>query len=192
MPSLLFATHPDVVMDPQAPVPDWGLSPLGSARIAAFAASDATANVGAVWSSPERKAREAAAMVSAALDLDVVLENDLAEIDRSATGYVEGPRYAEITEQFFAVPEASAAGWERAVDAQARVLGALARIEAATADLETDVLILAHGAVGALTLADRLGEPIAQTLDQPRQGCWFVYDRGDRRVLHRWREMPDP
>lgn len=192
MPSLLFVTHPDVVVDPHTPVPDWGLTPLGSARIATFAASDATANVGAVWSSPERKAREAAAMVSAALDLDTALDDDLAEIDRSSTGFVEGERYAEITERFFAAPEASADGWERAADAQARVLAALDRIETAAAGLEQDVMVLAHGAVGALTLAARLGEPIAQALDQPRQGCWFAYDRSDGRVLHRWRELPDP
>ena len=35
MATVYFVTHPEVVVDPQIPVPDWGLSPVGWKRIEA-------------------------------------------------------------------------------------------------------------------------------------------------------------
>lgn len=192
MPRVIFATHPEVTIDPSTPVPQWGLSEQGRARMQAFVQSGNLSWVGRLWTSPERKARESAAIASQVLGLSPCQEKGLAEIDREAVGFVPEPRFGELRERFFAEPEASPDGWERAVDAQRRILAALARVEAEAADgHDGDALVIAHGGVGALALAAKLKEPIALHLDQPRQGCWFAYDLADNRVLSEWVEMPE-
>lgn len=61
MTHVIYLTHPEVVIDPDVPVPDWGLNALGRARVAALAErlsgrlSDASLHV---VSSAERKALE--------------------------------------------------------------------------------------------------------------------------------------
>lgn len=188
---LIFATHPEVVVDPRTPVPDWGLSAVGQARMSAFAVSEPCLTVARIWASPERKAQEAAEIAAVALALSVETDAGLAEIDREAVGFVAEPRFSALRDRFFAEPERSPDGWERAVDAQKRILEALSRVEAATTDAAGDVLVVSHGAVGALTLAARRGAPISVSLDQPRQGCWFAYRRPDGGGAEAWREMPD-
>ena len=56
MPSLFFITHPEVVVDPAVPVPQWSLSELGRARMERFAASGFLAQVSAVYASGEIQA----------------------------------------------------------------------------------------------------------------------------------------
>ena len=184
MSRLIFATHPEVVVDPATPVPDWGLSEVGRQRMAAFVRSDVCAGVAAIWSSHERKARDGAAIAQSALAAQLVVETPsvdpgLAEIDREAVGYLPEKQFFELRDRFFQSPETSPDGWEIAAVAQARILAALDRVHAATADLAGDVLVVSHGAVGALTLARRAGRPIQLELDQPRAGCWFAYERPD-------------
>ena len=55
----------------------------------------------------------------------------LHENDRSATGYLPPDRFEAVADRFFAEPETSVLGWERAVDAQARIVACVARIVAA-------------------------------------------------------------
>ena len=64
MPLAHFITHPEVVIDPAIPVPDWSLSPRGLARMRAALDEPWVAGVGAVFASTERKAREAAAVLA--------------------------------------------------------------------------------------------------------------------------------
>lgn len=64
-------------------------------------------------------------------------------------------------------PAVSVRGWERAVDARARVVKALERI----AQKDNGVIaIVAHGAVGTLLYCHLAGEPIARRWDQPPNG----------------------
>jgi broad specificity phosphatase PhoE len=89
-----------------------------------------------------------------------------------------------MAEAFFANPEASVRGWERAADAQARIVAAVRAVVEESP--EGDVLVAAHGAVGALLRGHLLGAPISRALDQPGQGCWFTV------ALPAWRlEAPE-
>jgi broad specificity phosphatase PhoE len=171
MRQLLFVTHPEVVIDPAVPVPRWHLKPEGIARLRRFAASGALAGIGSVWASTECKAIEAAGILAGALGLGVRVREDLGENDRSATGFLPPAEFEAIADAFFARPEESIRGWERAVDAQARIVAA---VRAVAEDSDAgDILVVAHGAVGALLCGHLLGVPISRMLDQPRQGCWF-------------------
>lgn len=159
---LRYLSHPQVAIDPAVPVPDWGLSETGRARVAAAAARGWPAGTARIIASAERKAQETAAILAAALGLPVETCAAMGEIDRSATGYVPHDRHEELADLCFAVPEASAAGWERAVDAQARIIAAAAPVLAAG----EDVLLVGHGGVGTLLWCHLAGRPIARAEDQ--------------------------
>lgn len=187
-----FITHPDVAIDPAVPVPDWPLSARGMARMrAALGAADWVAGIGAVHCSTERKAIDGAAILAGHLGLRFATHAALGENDRSATLYLPREEFEATADLFFAHPTQSIRGWERAVDAQARVVAAVERVLARPRP-EGDVAIVAHGAVGALLLCALLGEAISRTRDQPvtaAGGFHFAFDADTRQVLHGWQRI---
>lgn len=189
MATVLFISHPEVVVDPQRPVPAWSLSPRGVARMRAFAGSPAIARVTSVWSSAETKAVEAAAILADALGLVPVVHEALHENDRSATGFMPPPEFEKVADAFFANPHESIRGWERAIDAQERVATAVEHVLARSPG--GDVAIVAHGGVGTLLLCRYCGEPIDRRRDQPFQGHWWSFDRDTRNVLQGWTPIAD-
>src|SRR4051794_30421585 len=128
MATCFFVTHPEVAVDPAIPVPRWGLSERGRARMLAFAGDPALAGVRHVWSSAEAKAVEAAGILAGRLGLVARIDEALHENDRSATGFLPPPEFEATADAFFARPQESVRGWERAVDAQARVSAAVNRV----------------------------------------------------------------
>ncbi|MGK7870138.1 histidine phosphatase family protein [Falsiroseomonas sp. E2-1-a20] len=186
-----FITHPEVAIDPAVPVPDWPLSPRGLARTRAMLARPWVAGVGAVFSSTERKATDMAAILAAHLGLGFSQAEALGENDRSATGYLVRAEFEATANEFFARPEHSVRGWERAVDAQARIVAA---VEAVLAQAPPGhVAIVAHGGVGALLLCHLKRVPISRAEDQPGEGGGnlFTFDRASRALLHGWRRIED-
>ena len=120
--NVLFLTHPQVAIDPAIPVPEWTLSQLGAERMARFAASPVLARVTAIYSSGERKAVDTARILSERTGVPFSVVAALHENDRSATGYLPPEQFEAVADRFFAEPETSVLGWERAVDAQARIV----------------------------------------------------------------------
>lgn len=164
MKQLIYVTHGDVIIDPEVPVTDWGLTERGRQRHLEFA--NGLKNIGAIHCSTEQKAREAASITGAVLGLVPAEHENLGENDRSATGYLEKDAFEAMADAFFANPNQSVRGWERAVDAQARIVNAVQRILAEDRS-EGDVLIFAHGGVGALLRAFVTDQPIDRSHDQP-------------------------
>ncbi|WP_254684949.1 histidine phosphatase family protein [Tateyamaria omphalii] len=87
---LRYLSHPQVQIDPAVDITEWSLNDVGRARIASLAAValDRLSDTVAVYSSPERKARDAAEPIASALDLTVQIAPDSYENDRSSTGYL--------------------------------------------------------------------------------------------------------
>jgi broad specificity phosphatase PhoE len=166
-------THPEVRVDPDVPVPEWGLSDAGRARLRHLLALPWVPRLTRVVTSAERKARETAAALAAATGLPVGVDPGLGENDRSATGFLPPAEFEATADAFFARPTESVRGWERAVDAQARVVAAVAR---AVDGAHGDVAVVCHGGVGTLLLCRVLGVPIDRRRDQPGQGSVFSYD----------------
>lgn len=142
------------------------------------------------FTSPERKTRDCAEAFERRWGCASRTDPCLAEIDRSSTGYVPPPRFWEIVEAFFAEPEASVLGWERAVDAQARIKAAGRRC-ANRAVGGGDVCLFSHGGVGTLLLCDLMSEPISRRRGQPLRGrgCFFAFDANQGRLLHGWTDI---
>jgi broad specificity phosphatase PhoE len=181
MPSF-FLTHAEVVVDPAAPIESWHLSDTGRARAAAAHRHAWRPGTARIVSSEERKALETADLLARTVGLATTVDPLLGEIDRSATGYLPPSEFEPVVDAFFARPAESVRGWERAVDAQARIVDA---VRGHTAD-GADVTIVSHGAVGALLLADLTGAAISRNLDQPGMGSVFTFDPRAWRATSGW------
>jgi broad specificity phosphatase PhoE len=183
---LYYLSHPEVLIDPDVPVTDWGLSAVGRARIAA--ASDWPNDVTRVVSSAERKAKETAEIICVDNGLKAEVDIRLGEIDRSATGYVPHDRHEALADAFFANPEKSIEGWESARDAQKRTVTAVGEIMATGGT----VLIVGHGGVGTLLWCHLMGLPVSRRYDQhPGGGCFYAVSAEALRPLHGWRRIED-
>ena len=174
-------------MDPEVPVPQWRLSPLGRSRIEAIASRDWVTGLAACVSSDETKAIETAAIIAAEAKAPIWVDPLSGEVDRSSTGYLSEDRHEEQRLRLFGEPETSANGWERAVDAQARVVAATDRfLDHAPAG---NVALIGHGAVGAFLSCHLSGRAITLEADQTRAGSVFAFDRDTRALVFGWTEI---
>lgn len=183
-----YLTHPQVVQDPAIPVPDWPLNDVGQARVAALLNKGWIQQLVHIAASTERKARDTAEPIAARLNLTPEFRADMCENDRSATGYLPGTEFEAVADAFFAQPTASVRGWERAADAQARVVTATRAV--LTTAPPGDILLIGHGAVGTLLFCHLSGQDIARRHDQPGGGGnIFAFDRATLHVHHGWQPM---
>lgn len=186
---IYFVTHPEVTVDPAVPVPRWGLSAAGRARLDHLLAQPWVPTLTGVVSSTERKAVETAQALAGATGLVPAVDESLGENDRSATGFLPPAEFEAVADEFFARPEESVRGWERAADAQRRIVAA---VERAAATATGDLAVVAHGGVGALLLCSLLGVPVDRRYDQPGQGSWFAFDPATGQVASGWRRLEAP
>jgi len=162
------------VISRDVPVPRWPLSELGKQRMRAGLTNPWIRDVSAIYCSTEQKAIDGAEILAGHLGLDPVKIPDLGENDRSATGFLPPDEFERVADAFFASPDKSVRGWERAVDAQARIVAAIARI--AREDRSGGAIaIVSHGAVGTLLYCHLAGEPIDRRRDQPANGGGNFY-----------------
>lgn len=191
MATVFFLTHPEVVIDPAVPIPRWPLSEIGRRRMARFVEQMAQRRLGVVYSSDEQKALDGAQMVASALGAPHRIDAELGENDRTSTGYLPPPQFWEVVAEFFARPEDSVRGWERACDAQARIVRAVTRAVGEAPD--GDLLIVSHGGVGALLTAHLAGVEIGRE-DRPQHpggGCWLEIDRATLAITRTWQAIAD-
>lgn len=185
-----YLTHPQVQIDPAVPVPLWGLSDAGRGRVQALVIAGWLQGTTQVISSAERKAVETAEPIAAALGIELEVREDMRENDRSATGFLPARKFETLANEFFAYPDHSVCGWERALDAQARIVREAETVLAR--QRYGDVLFVGHGAVGTLLFCHYSKTSISRVHDQPGGGGqYFTMTKADRRVLHSWRRMED-
>lgn len=190
MPLALYLSHPEVALDPSVPVPEWGLSDRGRARTEAFAARSDLPPIGRIVASEERKAIETGAILAEMLSLAVDIRPDLHENDRSATGFLPPAEFEATANRFFAAPETSIRGWERAIDAQNRIRRAVADALSKSRPLPAVTLFVGHGGVGTLLMSFCAGFAIDRRHDQmPGGGNWFAFDAATFRLVSPWQRM---
>ena len=151
-----FITHPEVVIDPAIPVPQWPLSAEGKRRIGLMLRQSWVAGIRAIFSSSERKAMDGAEILAGHLALPITVIEELGENDRSSTGYLPQKEFEALADEFFARPQESVRGWERATDAQRRIVSAIDQL-LAQSPTDGDIAVIAHGGVGALLLCHLAG-----------------------------------
>ena len=188
MPRLIYISHPAVTVRPDLAVPRWSLSPEGAAAMRSFCRSPVVASVGTIFASTETKATEAAGILAARLGLPVLTDPDMGENDRSATGFLPPDEFEATADAFFARPEVSVRGWERAIDAQARIRRTLDR--ALAVHRQGDLALVGHGAVGTLLWLALSGLPISRDADQRSPGNYWTASLPDLVPDTGWRPFP--
>jgi broad specificity phosphatase PhoE len=167
-----------------------GLSPVGRARTETIANASWLARTTQIVASGERKAIETAEIIADRRGIMIEIRQAMHENDRSATGFLKPAEFEEVADRFFAEPHLSVRGWERAIDAQARIAREAEAVLAR--NRPGDILFVGHGAVGTLLFCHYAGHPIDRTHDQPAGGGHaFALVRGGRQVLHGWRKMEE-
>ena len=188
MTHIRYLTHPQVLIDPQTPVPLWGLSAVGRDRVSIIPQSGALRSTTQIISSGEKKAIETAQPIAATLGINLEVREAIHENDRSATGFLPPAEFEAVANDFFAHPSLSIRGWERAIDAQARIVREVEIV--LERNLQGDLLFVGHGAVGTLLFCHYSKVEISRSHDQPPGGGhYFTLVKESRRVLHPWRRM---
>jgi broad specificity phosphatase PhoE len=172
----IYLTHPEVAIDPEVPVPDWGLSDLGRSRAELAVHLPWAPVIRHVVASGERKAIETADIFASAFDLPVRTIDALHENDRSSTGFLPPEQFERMADAFFADPQSSVRGWEPAADAQNRIVAAVQAVLASVPE-DDPVLFSGHGGVGTLLKCHLLGTPISRAHDQTGGGHWYLFTR---------------
>ncbi len=172
----IYLSHPEVEIDPDTPVPEWNLSDQGRERAAKAAELPFTPEIKRIVSSGEIKAVETAEIFAKQLGVKPLILKALHENDRSATGFLPPEEFEKVADQFFADPENSVRGWERAIDAQVRIVTGI-RAVLRSVKPEDPVLFTGHGAVGTLLMCHLMNSPISRNHDQKRAGSWYRFDK---------------
>ncbi|OJT99784.1 MAG: histidine phosphatase family protein [Rhizobium sp. 63-7] len=185
----VYLTHPQVRIDPDVPVPAWRLSETGVLRTRRTAEASWVAGLKRIVSSDETKAIETAGILAEGAGIAVDVVAGMHENDRSATGFLPPPEFEAAADLFFARPDDSFRGWERARDAQARIVAAIETI-LRQHDPAGPIAFIGHGGVGTLLKCHLSGGPIARQADQPAGGGnLFAFDLASRRVSCDWTPM---
>lgn len=172
----VYLTHPEVAIDPEVPVPDWGLSDLGRSRAELAVRLPWAPVICHVVASGERKAIETAEIFASAFDLPVRTIDALHENDRSSTGFLPPDEFERMADAFFADPQSSVQGWEPAAAAQNRIVEAVQAVLASVPD-DDPVLFSGHGGVGTLLKCHLLNTPISRAYDQTGGGHWYLFTK---------------
>ncbi|MDB6095237.1 MAG: histidine phosphatase family protein [Verrucomicrobia bacterium] len=193
--TVYFITHPNVQISAEVPVVRWPLSTRGRERMQAGLRQPWLQGVTAIYCSTETKAMEGAGILGGHLGIDPRSDFRLGENDRTSTGYLPPAEFESTADEFFARPDISVRGWERAVDAQSRVVLAVRELVAAD-PTGGAIAIVAHGAVGALLRSQLAGHEISRQWDQPANGggnyFWFTLS-AERAVVHSaWLPFDNP
>lgn len=150
-------------------------------------------SISAVYCSDEQKAVDGAQILASHLSLPITTIAALGKNDRSATGFLPPDEFERVATEFFSRPTTSVRGWERAVDAQARVVAA---VEQAISGDETTgaIAIVSHGAVGTLLCCHLTGRAIDRRWDQPPNGGgnYLYYDTARPQDCLYWRPFDVP
>ncbi len=183
-----YLTHPQVHIDPNVPVPQWGLNELGRSRAEAFAGWAGLGHTTQIVCSAERKAIDTAELISKAVGVRMEVCERMHENDRSATGFLEPEEFEAVVNEFFARPDHSVRGWEKARDAQNRIVEEMRVVIGR--DTAGDVLLVGHGGVGTLLYCHVAVLPVDRKHDQPHGGGnVFAFDRESQALIHAWQSI---
>ncbi len=191
MSCLIFLTHPEVVIDPDVPVQNWSLSDNGKNLLYKSLRRGALPQIDHVFSSPERKAMDASAIIRNHFNCDVTILDKFGELDRSSTGYLPEDQHHTISSLAFEYPGVSIQGWERVDDMKDRIIRCFHKIEASIENGAT-VLASGHGGSGfALYLYLQGLSNYDRKLSPPSMGSIFSYSPAKQTIELEWTRLDD-
>jgi broad specificity phosphatase PhoE len=126
----------------------WPLSERGEEQVEQLAQQSFWDEVRVIASSPERKALETVQNIALMRHIPLRIHDDLRELQRTPE-YIDD--YEARVLEVFQKPAVSIGGWERAADAQARILACFEELVREHGDAPFAIVL--HGMVLALLLA---------------------------------------
>ncbi|MFB6203413.1 MAG: histidine phosphatase family protein [Candidatus Nanohaloarchaea archaeon] len=140
MTEIKFLRHFQTQVQPGKPASDWPLSESGEENSKEFV-ENRLPWVDAVYTSTEEKAMRTARAAAEKLDVEMVKTDLLAEVDRSATGFIEDhDRYVEMVREYLSGRETR---WEDREEVRERFRGFLEKVEEESD--HDEVLAVTHG-----------------------------------------------
>lgn len=185
-----YISHPQIIVDPDILVPNWSLSEVGLARLVAIADEGWVTSLGKIYASTETKAIETAQALANDRRIPCTYSAEMGEIDRASTGYVPHDEHERLADALFAQPTESAHGWERAIDAQARIFAGVTEVLSRDT-FAGPIAFVGHGGVGTLLACKLEGLAIDRQYDQPGGGHVFAFDRETSRIAFHWTPLED-
>ena len=183
MTKLYFITHPSVTIDSSVPIDQWNLSEKGLEAANKLLEHDFIKEFGVIYSSAEPKAITVAEMVSSKINVPITNKvKDLGEI-RGRT-FIPPEIFVEATKNWFDNPTQNINGWESRDDTQKRIVDCVSKIMAS--ENGKIVAIVGHGGTGTLLKCHIKGIEPLQTEDQPGQGCYFIADWDNQKLIQDW------
>jgi broad specificity phosphatase PhoE len=150
-PALILVRHGRPKIDLDAPPTTWTLCHEGQVGCAQLAEQIVAFKPTAVVSSPEPKALETAQILAHRLGLEVVVDEGFHEHKRPAASFGSEQEFRDSIAKVFKPPVATADDSESAQQASQRLAETLAKYKG------QPLLVVTHGTVLSLYLADRLG-----------------------------------
>ena len=192
MTSVIYLSHPQVRIDKDVAVPNWSLSELGMERAIHASKMPWVKSIDQIISSDETKALETAQCFANALSLKYVIGEGMGENDRSSTGFLPPDQFELAADCFMNRPYESFQGWERAIDAQTRIVTSVGTALKSHAK-NKHILMVGHGGIGTLLKCHLANRKIARTEDQPGNGGGniFAFDLVTNLLLCDWMPMEE-
>lgn len=166
---MFLIRHAHVQLDLDVPSSDWRLSEEGIRLANQLASLPLFQNIAAVYTSPEPKAVATGQPLATRWDVPLLKYHGLSELKRGKNNIAGREAYEYAVRAAFASPDTSVGGWERAVDAQQRMV---ATVEQLAAHHVEPFAVVSHGLVLSLLIAHFIGNV---TVD-----------------YHAWRSLPLP
>lgn len=149
MMKVYFLRHFETEVDPFIPVHDWKLSDEGRQELMKFIRD--VPSVEKVYTSPEVKALEAAELISEEQGIELEVLEELSEVDRTGEGFIEDQdRYHEMVEKYLGNDSVE-------FDWEAKSL-VRERFRTAMENVDENALVVTHGLLLSINLAEELGE----------------------------------
>lgn len=189
-----YLTHPEVTIDPEMHATFWSLSRIGRQRIENAASRGTFASITQIICSKEKKAQQAAAIISKHIGIGVIEEPLCNENERLATGFLTKEEFENTLNLLYERPNECANGWESASDTLNRMIAALN--SHLVNDMNDNTLFVGHGTIGTLLKCHIGNRSIARTEDQRLMaakggGNMFAFEWSTQKLLTDWIALED-
>ena len=173
---MYFITHPEIIPDPSLPLSLWDYSDSGAERWEKILKKLWIKNIEKIYSSPQQRARKAAQQMADELHYELHVRDDLDAVGGSNPEKLSPEARAAGMQLFYKFPQQNMNGWEKATDAQKRIIHAIEEILKESPGLE-HVAVVCHEDLGNLLICDFKQIPI-QKLYYLEIGARFFYEEG--------------
>ena len=176
MTTVYFITHPEVIPDPGIPISMWDYTDYGASRWDKILSKLWIKDIEKLYSSPETRAIKAAQRMADSLNYNLHVREDLGPVKRPTDKVLTPEEFAAARGLFYQFSTISNAGWEKAVDAQHRIIVTVDTILQESQNVH-HIAVVSHEDLCILLLC-HVKQIEIQTIDINDVGAALHYENG--------------